>query len=1295
MQNLPTWLLVLIIAITVVSFGGFFWYLIWGGEEEEDVEETGVDPLGITAADGGMIDTLATTTEELKTTARESRMIRMKESFERSLDSREGRAHGSAKDRMTMPWFMLVGADGSGKKTILANNGLDLPWGPPLEVDNKRKDAGKWWLFEDAVVLEAPPASPGTTAGTTTLPPGQTVADSSVGWSTLLHMVRRERPDSPLNGIIVTISCADLLSARNDPERMEEQADRINAFLTKTRNFLGVRLPVHVLVTKCDTLPGFKSFADSLPASRRDDIFGWANPNDPETRFDPTWIDNGFTQLYTQLSDLRDEVLAAPETVRDSVGVFVFDTEFADLQDTLKAFVARILTVGERRPTLFFRGFYFTGDARDEADKGEIERTLSEGQQPSSTRISREIAAEPHTMVFLKSLFSEKIFKEAGLARPMSSWRLSRDRRVVAAQAAAIIIALIGGTGLWMSVNGFRRADRVYQTGLRTEAEMLTRVLSGVAIDLDEVRRGNGPESALDRRARDAAVLELVAQMRDVPSMGVRSPFIPSSWFSPLPRDIKQSMMAGIQTIVLPVTRQRLEERASRLLGTSVDGVGTAGGTVALAAAEEFEATDPRALTTYLSDVRTLSRNVERYNSLADSTSGSVAELSALLDYLFGEQIASDSALATSDFEDALKRAAGRRIVVPPAIAATVINRAVGMVAPLGDHAARQLSPRATPAMERAIRPEDDLRALSGLSALVQLVDRKSGIVATIGDSAILGVRLARTVEDSITAHFARVAKQIVRDAVSPDSSPGRLRIAIERLYSFRMMDPTEDRRIASDIRPNERLRWDVGRLELALSLPSEFLQALVTLAEALPAQTHDRMRRALAVQLRARVLDAAASAQRFTPLPDSPDWQIEAKSSGANLDEAAKRIVRLAQSLDTLQARAEGRMLIAAGARQAEHALAMAQRVFESWTAFTPRADSVARWQGVLPLSFRALGVTDSTTAAALMYSYGSDVSSLARDVAPAVRYLRSASAGDSSRVPVLVSRWESIGMTSQRFQRGEASSTLGTLLLFVRDGMGMSDLATCTARASVPDTVRASNDVFVIRRRQFRAAMVSRCGTTGAAQAVASYERLRTLFQTRLAGRYPFADTVVSRRSATDADPAAVREFFRQYDAFRVVDDIALRSHPVLTQTARAAITFIDQLSAVRALVAPFTDSASIRGTPAYGLVASARISPDTLPTHLLDLEVGGRQATIDEAGQEHLWRSGDSVKVILSPLDTASERTLYAAGGSWAALRFAQNQPAGIKVRIYHPDTKLELIVPRIIPITAPEILIPRSR
>src|ERR1051325_989104 len=180
----------ILLGLFLLALVGFVLYWFYGGEEyEEDEEGKPIDPLAVTGPDA-LGDTLATTRDEMKRTARASRMIKMKESLERSLDSRSG-ASGeavagrtlSAKDRMTMPWFMLVGAAGSGKKRILANTGLELPFGEPSEVDGTRKDAGKWWFFEHAIVLEAPAAAPGATVGAQTLPPGQTVADTSLGWN--------------------------------------------------------------------------------------------------------------------------------------------------------------------------------------------------------------------------------------------------------------------------------------------------------------------------------------------------------------------------------------------------------------------------------------------------------------------------------------------------------------------------------------------------------------------------------------------------------------------------------------------------------------------------------------------------------------------------------------------------------------------------------------------------------------------------------------------------------------------------------------------------------------------------------------------------------------------------------------------------------------------------------------------------------------------------------------------------------------------------------------------------------
>lgn len=1256
MKTLIPWI---IIALSVLGGIALMVYNAMQSDEDEEGEDLeGGDTLMMTAAEGKK-DALASTTEEYRGSARKSRMIALKESLEKSLDSREGQ-RVTSKNRMTMPWFLLVGADGSGKKTVLANNGLPLPFGPPMEVDSHRKDAGKWWLFDDAVVLEAPSAAPGATDGGLTLPPDQTVADASLGWHTLLHMLRRERPDSPLNGIIVTISCADLLSGRADPEKLTEQADRIRAFLERTRKALGVRLPLHVIVTKCDTLPGFRTFANTLPEDRRHDIFGWANPNDVEAKFDAAWIDTGFESLRADLTALRDELLAAPDTVQDAVGLFVFDSEFVDMQEPLKDFVSKLMTEGERRPSLFFRGMYFTGDAMEEAPFDENAETQAEKRESRpTTRISSEIAdGGMHHLVFLRSLFAEKIFKEAGLARPTARFRLSRDRRVVAAQAAAIVLLAGGSLGLYTSLYGWHRSGRSV-SGLASDAQTLTRVLSGLAIDLDEVNRGSvDAQSLSDRRAHDAAVIELVSQMREVPTMQIRSAFLPTSWFSSLPTDVRTSMMRGVQDIVLPVTRQRLVERADRLLGFR-------NGVRDTSVAAELDVEDPRSITTYLNDVRTLSRNIARYNTLARAKSGSVRDLWGLLDYLFGERFSADGDLASRDFENALKNASAPPITVSPAMANSVVERASTLVASVANGAGHQLAPRSTPQALRAVNPEEDLQALFGLSALVDLVDAKRGLVATVSDSAILGMAIARMVEDSINTQLRLVAARIRQDTLSPTDAADSLKKAIAELFHYRLMLPREGRQVSNAIKPNERLRWDVGRLELALALRGEFLQALVSLNNAFPGQPQERMRRALEVQLRARAVDAAASAQRWTPA--APESNVEVRAEASNLEAAATRLLTLRVLFDSLGAGPEGKALVEAGARQAEHTLAMAQSLVDHGKYFYPQASRVLTWQGVLPLSFAALGVTDSLNFQTTLINHTTDIRTLAHDVAPALRYLRLRDL-DTTHVTPLLTRWEDIASSVARYERGDYTSTLGALHRYIRENLSMADLNSCATAASQPDADpdAKATDLFAVRRRQFYATIVGRCGAKQP-EVVAAYMKLRNAFASRLAGRFPFVDSSQVGR-AGDADPVAIRDFLKQYDVFAAAPELSMRSDPTLAQPAKAAIAFLDELAEVRPFLQPVLEAD--KGRPEYSVVIHSG----------------------DDEWTES-WRYGDSLHVATLVDSLGNERQMYVRGG-WAALRAAaMKRDSTQTIRFFHPRTAIELPIPAKWPAVAPDIVVPR--
>ena len=130
----------------------FLAYSFFRDDEYEDEEED-EEGLGSTQKMGGAH---ADTTLELpESEARKSRMLALKDSLDRSLQTRVGGVNATKLDRLAMPWFMLVGTEGSGKKSLLASTGLPLPFGAPVEVDSVKKDAGRWWLFEQAEIGRA------------------------------------------------------------------------------------------------------------------------------------------------------------------------------------------------------------------------------------------------------------------------------------------------------------------------------------------------------------------------------------------------------------------------------------------------------------------------------------------------------------------------------------------------------------------------------------------------------------------------------------------------------------------------------------------------------------------------------------------------------------------------------------------------------------------------------------------------------------------------------------------------------------------------------------------------------------------------------------------------------------------------------------------------------------------------------------------------------------------------------------------------------------------------------------
>jgi hypothetical protein len=223
----------------------------------------------------------------------------------------------------------------------------------------------------------------------------------------------------------------------------------------------------------------------------------------------------------------------------------------------------------------------------------------------------------------------------------------------------------------------------------------------------------------------------------------------------------------------------------------------------------------------------------------------------------------------------------------------------------------------------------------------------------------------------------------------------------------------------------------------------------------------------------------------------------------------------------------------------------------------------------------------------------------------------------------------------------------------------MGTRDVQSCASAVAGLDTGRTT-DILVIRRRHYRMAMAGRCGEAGEA-AVTMYQRLRSTFASRVAGRFPFADT--AQAGAPDADVAGVREVLRQYDHF--VNNgwhMALRTDPRLQVAVRPAVDFLDAMERARAFLAPVMDNE--RRPPQYFLMIGE-----------------------GELERPEDWVYGRAVTVYAETADSTGLRAEVVVTGPWAAIKAARR--AGVeRVRLFHPDTKGELPIP-IFPSVAPDI------
>jgi len=349
-----------------------------------------------------------TATNERVAAELESIRARFKQAAEDLDGARFASPDGKGREIEDLPWYVMIGAPGSGKTTALINSGLRFPLYARETTPSVPGVGGTrncdWWFSDEAVLLD--------TAGRYTTQDSDRKADAAA-WQGFLGLLKAARPQRPLNGALVTVSVMDLL-LWSKAER-SKFATHVRMRISEMYAALEARFPVYVLVTKVDMLAGFTEFFGDLDMTGRAQAWGTTFEMD----IDPALIATPYAKDFAELEDrLGAEMLARLHEERDlqrRASIYRFPQQFHAMGPLVGEFLAQAFGTQVNHKPIQLRGVYFTSGTQD---GNPIDRVLvALARTFKLERGSSTGMGGTGKSFFLTRLLRDVVFSEERLAR--------------------------------------------------------------------------------------------------------------------------------------------------------------------------------------------------------------------------------------------------------------------------------------------------------------------------------------------------------------------------------------------------------------------------------------------------------------------------------------------------------------------------------------------------------------------------------------------------------------------------------------------------------------------------------------------------------------------------------------------------------------------------------------------------------------------------------------------------------------------------------------------------------------
>jgi len=422
-----------------------------------------------------------------------------------------------------LPWYLVLGQETAGKTSFINRSNQNFALTGVTKAGSSKKSYREeslaytidWWIGNEAVLIDPPGElisqqdskahdsvdEPTDRAGDSDgLPPAHDArAERKLPlgihkrlWDNLVDWLGRNRGRRPLNGIVLIVDIAALLSQL--PSDRKALAILLRTRLYELTQQLGTRLPLYVVLTKFDLLEGFDEFFARLPRAVRDNIFGFTFTLASVDNYD-AWLEELATRYDTFIQQINEQVfdaLADPHTLEQRERIFSLVRQLAGMRPTLFDFLGEILSSDRYAVPALTRGMYFSS-VYQQGLLSNAFVTAAARSYGMSAPLSEAKSDARSVIYFAQQLFQQVIYPEAGLAGDNVKVLASKRRLLLLSSAVAVLgcLLVIGGWRYYFGINHDQAGSVLAKSKAFSGRDIDTRVDPtgrNLLVPLDQIR---------------------------------------------------------------------------------------------------------------------------------------------------------------------------------------------------------------------------------------------------------------------------------------------------------------------------------------------------------------------------------------------------------------------------------------------------------------------------------------------------------------------------------------------------------------------------------------------------------------------------------------------------------------------------------------------------------------------------------------------------------------------------------------------------------------------------------------